>query len=1419
MADTDKPPVTEEPHRYEREGLERQKGRPMWGCVRALLALFLVIGAILGLIGLGAYRYLGSARFAELVRARIEANLEARLGRDVFIGRVTVIRTPNARVILDDVRIGNAPGALQEWFATVRQVEIVGGIDSFLQRRVRLGHVDIRDPHFYFEVFPEGLPLTHNFPTWKPSGPRRFEIVRVDVSRLFVTGGHFDFLDRRHDIRAEVTGIRSEVIPTIREQIYRGTMVSPEVIVRLQDYRPFSLSLEGSFLYRPGSLDIQKIVMRGRGMDVGIDGRLQPITEGAYDLGIRSTVDLARLREIFAIERELQGSATLDATLRGRQADFTLEGPFSVPQLVADAYELGELRGTLHLTDERLSAKIDTARYGGGTLSGSYRLAEYRDPYAMDVDLAFDSISLEKLFEDWGLAETGLRGAATGTLSYAWEKDRILDGRGEGTARLRPGAVAFGSAPYPMPFAGSARFGLTRGVVDFRQAAFQTDKTQIELGGTLRIEDLRANLRVDVTSSDLAELDKIALNFARATGTPDPELLGLGGTGTIRGSVEGPLDSPLVVATVEAPTFIYNNIEIGSASIALRYDGPAERLTFERARFTRDDAVMLMTGSVTFPSSAPTRFDLAFVATNWPVAHAISVVELDLVASGLGTGELHVSGTPDAGTVRFEEMVITRERAELRLNGLVRWAPGEGNVTFDLAIAARSFPVADLVAFLDLGDIPISGELTGTLRLEGPRTALEGAGSITIRSGTIYDEPLDLATADILFTTGLMRVTHVEIQAPAGTLTGEAEYEFATERFSYLVTGTELDISRIGALSWLAGLIGEAGLRITSSGAGTLQQPEIVLEASIEGPPPAGLEIGDDAAPPTFYLAIRNGELIVRGSAWGAVEIEGTGTVLDGQLDGLVQLRIADLARFVTVFGGMTTVPVAGEIVVDLRLGGELGELTALRIEGTVPTFDIDIAGHPFVAEEPIRFTLHEGRVDIESFRLARDTSAFSISGFVSFVEDRRINLTIRGALEAALLQLFVPDTSAAGTVNIAAGITGTIDEPRVNGTAEILDGQVRIAGFPQLIGDIMASIVFHGDRLEIDSFRATLGGGALVAGGDIWLSGLSVERVRINMQGTDVAIRYFEGLSITGDLDLRLTGDAERALLQGDVRVNRALYFRDFDFTSSILNLLLERRGLAPVVAANWQERIGLSINVSAAETLAIRNNIADVTGSAQLELTGTLANPNVLGVVTIDEGGTVRFQDVDYRLVRGTINFQNPFRIDPYFDVTAEARVQEYDLTVNLTGTLDRITPTVTSDPPISDLTILSLIGPSSIGADRGGFPFSAQSLQMTGTSLLYQSLAGLIGPRILPFADAVRLELEGVTADPTVTVEKRIQNDLRVIVIYNTRTNQNREIIEWQVTPDWILELSRDSEKEDTYLINAVDARFRRRYEGRW
>jgi outer membrane protein insertion porin family len=1399
----------------------------MWGCLRALvwvlggaaLLLFFVVG--------GGWWYLGSANFADYVRKRVETTLEARLGREVTIGSVVFVRTRPQRIILNDVRIANAPGGVAPAFATVRQIEISGGVESFWRRAVKVDRVDVRDPRMWFEVFPEGAPLVHNFPQWK-SGPKgRFEIVRIDIGRLFVNNGTFSFNDRKHDIVAVANRIESNIAITRAEGLYEGLMTSPQLRVRLQDYQPFDLGMRGGFRYTPGVLTLRSVALQGRGIEAFLSGKLDPLTEAKYDFRLQSRLALERVREIFAVEPVLEGTVALDTTLRGVAGDFRLTGGWAAPRIAADTYELTDARGKLNVGGEGMVVDVDEAGYGGGTIGAHYTLAKYAEPYPMTVDLRYRGISVEQLFSDWGVEGTGLRGGATGSLTYRWNKEKLLEGAGEGTATLARNAVAFSEARYPVPLAGSTAFSLDRGVVTFRNAELDTDASHVSLNGSLRIEGVVTDLRMAIRSSDFAELDRVAYNFAHSAGKDDYELLGLGGAGTITGTVRGPIDKPQVVAEVDGTAVRYNEVLLGAAQLALRYDGNRSLLTFDRATFSDPNGRLALTGTIAFPDRGPGPvFDIAVEANNYPAQRAIDAVGLDLkIGEGLATGRMIVAGTPESGRATFAGLTVRRGESTLALNGSVNWLPGEGNVAFDLDIAATNFPVSDIAAFLDFADLPLTGQLTGTLKLAGRKESLEGSGSVTVRDGAIMGEPIELASADIVFTEGRMRATNVLVRSAAGEIRGEAEVDLAQERFSYSIASASLDLARLELLKGLRDMFG-GRLVISSTGAGTFTQPELVIEARLEGAALRGLTLPEGSAPPSFYLAIRNGQLIVRGGIADIVSIEGQGTVGENMaVDGLIRVTIHDIGRAAAISPATATLPASGNAVFDLRLGGRLTPIESLVVEATAPVFNLRIAEHEFTAPEPLRVTLRNGRVEFDSFVLQRTDSVFAVTGFAEITGAKRIDVDVRGGIEAALLQLFMPDVRADGHVDVAISVDGALDAPVVLGTAELVDAEIKFAGFPQLIDEINGTLRFQGDRIGIESVRATIGGGTVVAGGTVNLDGMVPQSARITLQGTEVALRYYEGLTVEGNFTLLLSGDLERMTLQGDVDVTRALYFRDFDVQQTILNVILARNRVAPVAAATWQDLIGLRIHLSAPGTLAVQNNIADLTGSAELDVTGTIANPVILGEVLLDEGGRIEIQSNEYTITRGTIAFQNPFRIDPFFDVTVEGTVAgfgaseteggPYEVTVNLTGTLDRLTPTITSDPPASDITLFSILGLGALGGRNGTQQAGMGGL---GQSLLYQSLGSLIGSRVFPFVDSFAVDpgtLDTSTGSGArVTFEKRLSNKLRFLLVYNLENQESRQVVEWIVNPSWTLQLTRD--ETDEYRL---DARFRRRYDAHW
>jgi translocation and assembly module TamB len=107
----------------------------------------------------------------------------------------------------------------------------------------------------------------------------------------------------------------------------------------------------------------------------------------------------------------------------------------------------------------------------------------------------------------------------------------------------------------------------------------------------------------------------------------------------------------------------------------------------------------------------------------------------------------------------------------------------------------------------------------------------------------------------------------------------------------------------------------------------------------------------------------------------------------------------------------------------------------------------------------------------------------------------------------------------------------------------------------------------------------------------------------------------------------------------------------------------------------------------------LNFQNAFAKLAGDVDLRLHGTLATPTLLGSVSITEGSAM-IAGTRYELQRGEIDFTNPVRIEPVIDLTATAHVEDYDITLGLHGSPDKMAVSYRSDPPLPEADVVSLL-----------------------------------------------------------------------------------------------------------------------------
>jgi len=219
--------------------------------------------------------------------------------------------------------------------------------------------------------------------------------------------------------------------------------------------------------------------------------------------------------------------------------------------------------------------------------------------------------------------------------------------------------------------------------------------------------------------------------------------------------------------------------------------------------------------------------------------------------------------------------------------------------------------------------------------------------------------------------------------------------------------------------------------------------------------------------------------------------------------------------------------------------------------------------------------------------------------------------------------------------------------------------------------------------------------------GGRIGMVGYELSEFDVTATGEDMRLRFPEGMRSVIDAKLALQGPAKAPVLSGTVTVDSASWTRGFDTSGNLFSLGAGDELAIPAAPGAVPSAPTLplryDIRIVAPSSLRIENDQARIVATSELNLRGTFDRPLLFGRADI-ERGEVRFEGRRYLVTRGSLDFTNPNRIQPFFDIEAETRVrvpgQTYRVTLRMTGTTERIQPVFESDPPLAPIDILTLL-----------------------------------------------------------------------------------------------------------------------------
>ncbi len=702
----------------------------------------------------------------------------------------------------------------------------------------------------------------------------------------------------------------------------------------------------------------------------------------------------------------------------------------------------------------------------------------------------------------------------------------------------------------------------------------------------------------------------------------------------------------------------------------------------------------------------------------------------------------------------------------------------EPNSTVSLQAAVTDVSIADAQAMAELR-YPVTGIVSAKVSVSGTRQDLEGSGTLTVSQGSAWNEPLNKLAVNAQFQQGSVH-SIVDLEIPAGKILADATYKLVTQEYGATLHADSLKLDAVSALQRGGKIGGE--LNISASGHGTIQDPALevnlaVPQLQIREYPVSNLTaevtVAHEHGNLTLHSVIDQGSFDVKGSVELTGQRNATGTV------GVKALPIAAvLANFLPAQSSN----LKGQTEIHLSFQGPLKALDQLQAHLEIPTLDVAYGAAQIALVHPLKADYRDGTVTLAPTQVQGTGTNLTLGGTISLKGNAHApySMSADGSVDLTALQKFAPSIRSSGRIDVHLTSHGKSTVPDMKGELRITNAAFSTDTVPVGIEDLNAQINLSGTRADIVKFAGTAGGGTISAEGFVVYGRDANFNVALNAQS--VRIRYPEGLRSILSGRLNLNGTPNDSNLTGRVLVDRLSFTRAFDL-SSFAGQFSEDSAGGP--SSSFENNMKLNVAVQSAQDMSLVSSKVRIAGSANLNVIGTLANPVLLGRISLTNG-EVFFLGKRFEVQSGTIQFVNPARTEPVLGLYIQTAVEQYNITLNLSGSMDRLRTNYTSDPSLPPADIIHLLAFGNTTAEAASSP--SQSAAMGAESVLAGGVSSQVAGKLENVTGISQLTIDPLATNTQgnlgsqVAIQERVTGNL-LLTFSTDVTNTQSQTVELQ------------------------------------
>lgn len=406
-----------------------------------------------------------------------------------------------------------------------------------------------------------------------------------------------------------------------------------------------------------------------------------------------------------------------------------------------------------------------------------------------------------------------------------------------------------------------------------------------------------------------------------------------------------------------------------------------------------------------------------------------------------------------------------------------------------------------------------------------------------------------------------------------------------------------------------------------------------------------------------------------------------------------------DLKEFLGVFSGhnITDKGISGRIRAKLNTQISLGNLGVRKFLMEIDQLNLQ-KGNIALKIDPKfnNIEVDEGIVKNWDIRLRDGDDFFNSKGYN--ISNGVIGVNHNFSLKASLLEIATEHVERAngsvkGSTQIVFDKKISIKEFNLNGD----DHSLKIKGLPGFITNFDYTIIKKGDSFEVVRMTGNYGEGEFKVGGKIFFDDL-YPQINLIYQVDRSTIPLFKrssvlissGGTLTGtDLPYRLTGKV--TFMHGEILEDPADLMKDNKVSIDEYKKYLPEKDLL-----GNRGYIDLNLSYDTANPVLIKNNMAEVYIKGNGQVTGDIQSPELnTRLEIVPNISKFKFKGHDFALNQGYVEIRDrgKNRISD-LKFSGVARVSDYDMKLDLSGSISNVNIDLSSEPALSKEDLLSLL-----------------------------------------------------------------------------------------------------------------------------